>query len=139
MTSIISYQKYIDAQTTRTLHLPEDPATHSPIGTELATIDGVTYISLPDAATLPTDQPAEIATSIQTVTMTPELRDAIKAASPHYRLINTRVTEQIRTRYSADDEIKCLRIAPSAETDAWNAWVEECRAWGRAEKSALGL
>jgi len=139
MPLIISYQKYIDAQITRILHLPEDPVTHNPIGTELATIDELTYVSLPDGVTLPADQPAEIAANIQTVTLTPALRDAIKAASPHYQLINARVTEQIRTRYSADDEIKCLRIAPSTETDAWNAWVEECRAWGRAEKSALGL
>jgi hypothetical protein len=32
-----------------------------------------------------------------------------------------------------------LRIAPSHETDAWNAHVEACRAWGRAERAKLGL
>jgi len=49
------------------------------------------------------------------------------------------VVEQIRARYSVDDEIKLLRIAPSEETSAWNAYVEDCRAWGRAKKAALGL
>lgn len=139
MPSIFSYRKYTSAQISRTLRLPEDDVTHSPIGTELATIDGVSYVSLPDGVTLPPDQPPKIAASIQVVTLTVELRDAIKVASPHCQLINARVIEQIRTRYSHDDEIKLLRLAPSPETVAWNTWVEECRAWGRAEKARLGL
>jgi hypothetical protein len=55
------------------------------------------------------------------------------------RLIQQRVVDAIRARYSVDDEIKLLRIAPSAKTDAWNAYVEDCRAWGRAERAKLGL
>ena len=39
-----------------------------------------------------------------------------------------------------DDRALCaLRTAPRAEMDAYNAWVEKCRAWGRAEKAKLGL
>ena len=68
-----------------------------------------------------------------------ELRAEIIAASPHVRLINARVVEQIRATYSVDDEIKMLRIAPSEETTAWNDHVEACRAWGRAERAKLGL
>lgn len=121
------------------MRLPEDAATHRPLGTELATVDGVTYVALPDGAALPANQPAEVSASIQLVTLTDTLRDAIKAASPHYALINARVIEQIRTRYSQDDEIKCLRLAPSPETTAWNAWAEDCRTWGKQEKTKLGL
>ena len=75
----------------------------------------------------------------EVLTLTDALRAEIKAASPHVRLINQRVREAISSRYSLEDEIKLLRTAPSAEMDAYNAWAEECRAWGRAEKAKLGL
>ena len=106
--------------------------------TELATVDGITYVAVPDGVKLP-EQPAEIAESVMPVTLTPVLRAEICAASPHVRLINTRVGERIAGRYSLNDEIKLLRTAPSAEFEVYNAWVEECRAWGRAQKAALGL
>lgn len=140
MTSIVSYQKFIDSLTTKELVLPEGE-NHQRIGTELATIDGKTYVSLPGDAKLPQDQPAEIVDSIETLPMPlPEmLRDAIRQASPQVQLIDRQVVEQIRVRYSIDDEIKLLRIAPSPETSAWNAYVEDCRTWGRAQKAALGL
>ncbi len=44
---------------------------------------------------------------------------------------------QIRTKYSAEDEIKLLRLAPSDETTEWNNYVEECRAWGKEQKAAI--
>lgn len=138
MPSIVSYRKHIDSQVTRELRLPED-AQHQRLGTELATVDGVTYISLPDGATLPAGQPEEIAASIAPVTLTDALRDAIKAASPHVRLINERVQAAIAERYSYADEIKLLRTAPSPEMTAYNAYAEECRDWGRIEKAKLGL
>lgn len=99
----------------------------------------MTYVSLPDGAVLPAEQPAEISASIATVTLTDALRDAIKGASPHVRLINERVQEAIAERYSYADEIKLLRTAPSPEMAAYNAYAEDCRAWGRNEKASLGL
>ena len=138
MPSIVSYQKYIDSQVTRELLLPEDAA-HQRLGTELATVAGVTYVSLPDGATLPAEQPSEIAASIAPVTLTDALTSSIKAASPHVRLINERVQAAIAERYSYADEIKLLRTAPSAEYVAYNAYAEDCRLWGRGEKAKLGL
>lgn len=102
-------------------------------------MDGITYISLPDGATLPADQPAEIAASVAEVTLTDALREAIKAASPQVRVINAMVGEKIAEQYSLADEIKLLRTAPSAEFEAYNAHAESCRAWGRDQKAALGL
>lgn len=119
--------------------LPEDPVTHQRQGTELATVEGATYVSLPDGAALPAEQPPEIAESITAVTLTDALRDAIKAASPHVRLINARVRAAIEERYSLADEVKLLRTAPSPEMVAYNAYAEECRNWGRVEKAKLGL
>lgn len=132
---IYAYKKYVDAIRTVAMSLPED-VDHQPVGTELATVDGITYVFVPDAVLLP-PQPPEI--TVAPVTLTDVLREQIKAASPHVWLINERVVEMIRQRYSVDDEIKMLRIAPSDETTAYNAYVEECRAWGRDQKAALGL
>lgn len=60
------------------------------------------------------------------------------------RLIDEQVVGYIRAKYSLEDEIKFLRIelfskAPDPEASAYNAYVEECRAWGRGEKHRLGL
>jgi len=138
MTTMIAYQKYIDPLITRELLLPTDESNNQ-IGTELATIGGITYVCLPDGATLPADQPKEISSTISVVTLTAEQIAEIKAASPHVRLINRRVAEMITAEYSMADEIKLLRTAPSAEFDAYNAHTEACRAWGRTEKAKLGL
>lgn len=139
MTCIVSYQKHIDSLITRELTLPEDPATHQRIGTELCTINGITYVSLPDGAELPDNQPTEIADSIQPVTLTADLRRSIEDASPHVALIRERVAAKIAAAYSIGDEIKLLRTAPSPEFDLYNAYVEDCRAWGREQKAMLGL
>lgn len=142
MTTLYAYVKKIDSITTHTLRLPHAPGGHEPQGQELATLpDGRTVVALFAGAALPTEQPAEIAASIEALPspLPSDLREAIKAASPQVRLINERVVAQIRARYSQDDEIGLLRRAPSAETSAWSAWVEDCRAWGRGEKAKLGL
>lgn len=137
---MIAYRKHIDSLYTRELRLPEG-SQNQRLGTELCTIDDVTYVSLPDGAMLPTEQPTEILASIQTLPtpLPDDLCDEIKAASPHVRLINERVRNAIAERYSLADEIKLLRTAPSPEMQAYDAYAEECRAWGRAQKAALGL
>lgn len=131
---IYSYRKRIDEIRTVEMELPVVGMDHQ--GQELATIDGITYVFVSDTTTLP-PQPPEI--TVAAATLTDVLREQIKAASPHVWLINDRVVDMIRQRYSVDDEIKMLRIAPSDETTSYNAYVEECRAWGRDQKAALGL
>ena len=122
------------------------------IGTELATLaDGLTYVSLPATATLPT-QPKEIAASVKTVALTAAQITEIKALSPHVQLINDRVCEKIREQYSLDDELKLARISigelqktytPSAaelqSVADYQIAVEAARAWGRSEKKRIGL
>ena len=140
MPTLIAYTKVIDAITTHTLRLPQGQGTE-PAAQELCTLpDGRTVVVL-FSGTLPTEQPAAIEDGIATLPtpLPDDLRAAICAASPAVRLINARVVESIRQRYSADDEIKLLRIAPCAETATWNAYAEECRAMGRTQKAALGL
>ncbi len=149
MTSIVRYQTASDAYTTYRLHEPDG----EPRCTELCTLDdGYTYVHVPDGVTLPDDQPEPIAASIETVTLTAELREQIKAASPHARLIAQRVIDRIRERYSVDDELFFARImigaqaglytleaAEMAEVEAFKTWVEDAREWGREQRAALGL
>lgn len=135
MAYIVSYQKHIDSIRTVEIRLPEDVSMQR-IGTELATINGVTYVSLPDNTVLP-EQPAEIA--VAAVDLTPDLKQSISDASPHVKLIRQRVSDKIAELYSTGDEIKLIRTAPSAEFEAYNAYAEDCRAWGRSERAKLGL
>ncbi len=118
--------------------------------TELATLaDGYTYVAVPDSVTLP-EQPEQI--TVEPFTLTPELREQIKAVSPHCALIAERTEAKIRARYSSNDEAYFARIASGAslglyefepgEQDkliVFGLYVEQCRQWARAERAKLGL
>lgn len=151
MTSIVRFRKVSDAYTTYQLRLPDSQGLDHQIRcTELATLpDGYTYVAVPAAVTLP-EQPTQI--TVEPVTLTPELRAQIKAASVHCDLIAQRVEDKIRSRYTLNDEQYFARIASGAalgiyifepgEHDALVAFgehVEACRQWGRTERAQLGL
>lgn len=128
MPRIISYEKIITQETTKQLDLPES-------ATELCTIDGITYVSVPDDVELADNQTVEY----HIVTLTNDLRELIKSQSTHVQLIDERVKAKIAERYSITDEIKQLRSAPSDEFDEYAEYAESCRAWGQEQKSMLGL
>lgn len=144
MTHIVSYQKQSDAYTVYQLNAPEG-------STELCTIDGVTYVSVPDDD-LP-EQAAQISASIvNPVTLTTELREAIKAASPHCAIIHERMEAKIRDKYSLSDELYFSRISSGAALglytfeagesvalQAFDAYIESVRQWGREQRGQLGL
>lgn len=130
--------------------LPVDADGQS-IGIELATVNGLTYVVLPDAAQLP-EQPQQIAATVQTVTMTQPLREQIKAVSPHCKLIAQRMLDKIRDAYTLDDELYYARIAGGAsnglysptseefqELQVYTETLESIRQWGRDERAKLGL
>jgi len=117
--------------------------------TELCTLGDVTYVAVPGGIVLP-EQPAEI--TVAPVTLTPELRAAIKAASVHCAFIAERMEARIRSKYSLSDEAYFARIGVGAalgvyqfepgeqdEMLAFGAYVEACRQWGRDERAKLGL
>jgi len=124
-------------------------------GQEIATLeDGRTIVTLPDGVKLPADQPAEIKDSIETLpTLLPDaLKEQIREASPHVRLINTRMQERIRARYSQEDELKFSRIgtgqalgmykmsdAEKAALVTFGTYLEEQRQWAKAERAKLGV
>ena len=152
MTSIFSYQKTYDAHTTYEIHMPDSQGTEGEIFcAELGTVDGITYVSVPDGVTLPEQLP-QVAATLAPATLTPELREQLKAISPHYALIAERMVQKIRARYSIDDEMFFARIgvgaaagmyAPTAdelaEMQAFGEFVESVRQWGRVERAKLGL
>lgn len=90
--------------------------------------------------------------AVQPVDLTPELREAIKLASPHAQLIAQRVIDRIRARYPLDEELYFARIAVGAlqgtytllEGEAaalaqYQLDVEAAREWGRQARAELGL
>jgi hypothetical protein len=152
---ILKYQKATTTFTTYRLREPDigqgDPGGNEAGLTELCTIDGWTYVFVPDDAVLP-EQPPEIDDSIEAVTLSAELREEIKAASPIVRLSYRRLQERIRSRYSIEDEQYLTRISigslsgtytlqedEPALISAYQAWVEECREIARQERASLGL
>ena len=145
---IYAYTKVETPYTTIQMALPYEMDSENQC-TELCTLEGVTYVSVPDSVTLP-DQPTEL--TITEATITPELRDQIKAASPHCRLITERMEMRISSKYSLSDEQYFARIgvgaalgaytfAPGEQDEllAFGAYVEAARQWGRDERAKLGL
>ena len=136
---IKKYMKIITEYTTYTLLEPDyqDDDTRC---TELCTIGDDTYIHVPLDVTLPS-QPEQI--TLIDVDLTDELRSELKALSPHTRLINARVVEKIREKYTHDDEFKMHRKhmqgGATPETQAYINHVAAAMAWGVAEKGKIGL
>lgn len=132
------------------MRLPDSQgADDSTYCTELCTLDGVTYVAVPDGVTLPEQHP-EI--TIADVTLTDEMKEQIKAASVHVALIGERMVHKIRAAYSIDDEMYFARIGVGAATglytpapdemvemQAFGGFVEMVRQWGRVERAKLGL
>lgn len=117
--------------------------------TELCALDGWRYVAVPESVT--PSVPIEL-TTWEPATLTPELREAIKTASPHAQLIAQRVIDLIRAKYPLDEELYFARIAVGAlqnsytllpgEAEAlaqYQADVEAAREWGRAERAKIGL
>ena len=150
MTSIYAYQKVFTPYSTIQMALPDNAGVGDEYRcTELCTLDGVTYVAVPDALTLP-DQPPEL--TVAAVVLTDELREQIKLASTHVQLIGQRMIDQIRANYTQDDENYFSRIgvgaamgmyAPSSDEiqamTVFGEFVEAVRQWGRDERAKLGL
>ena len=49
------------------------------------------------------------------------------------------VRQRIAAVYAIEDELQLLRTAPSPEFEVYNAYVEDCLAWGRAERARRGV
>ena len=150
-TTLYRYQPVVTTGPAGTDHRPTGPDGFDAAETltELCELNGWRYVAVPEGVT--PNVTAELATW-EPVTLTPELREAIKAASPHAQLIAQRVVELIRAKYPLDEELYFARIAVGAlqnsytllpgEAEAlaqYQADVEAAREWGRAERAKIGL
>ena len=134
---ILKYQKIIDDYTTHALIEPDDQDDQHI--TELCVIGNDTYVHVPEQMVLP-EQSFDIDVTLESVILTDELRNEISVLSPHVRLINKRVVEKIRSRYSENDEMKRLRqLAQGVDCPEYINHIESCRAWGKTEKEKIGL
>ena len=143
---IYKYKKIITEGpngTTLYAKLPE------PGALELCEIDNDTYVFVSDDAVLP-EQHQEI--TLESVTLTDDLRSEIKKSSRACQLIDMRMQEMIRERYTAEDEMYFARIGTgkalgvyefqAGEENAlldYGNFVESVRQWGRDERAKIGL
>ena len=147
---IYKYQIQHTEYTTLRFNHPLEPSSHLPPETsctELATVDGWSYVHVPDGVELP-----EQSVTLEAVELTADLLSQIKAVSPHVRLINRRVVDRVRSRFTQEDEFKLNRMATGAimgryvlsaeevaEIEAFEVHVLASRDQGRQEKAAIGL
>lgn len=132
----------------------DDYATYRPLGDgliELCTLpDGYTYISIPDDAKLADEQPKQV--KLEEFSLTDELKEQIKAASPLVQLIYQRIEDKIHEKFDEQDELFFSRIGVAValgryqiteselqEIDDYQSYAEACREWGRLERAKLGL
>ena len=103
MPKIYSYKKVTDLFTTHALLEPEIADNAAKV-MELVTIDGTTYILVPDGVVLPV-QSDQVQASLRQAILTPELIEQIKATSPYIKLITKRkLGEATPVKYSEQDE-----------------------------------
>jgi len=142
---IVRYLKQSDLHTTYLIRAPIEVQLQ-----ELCTLDdGYTYVSVPAGTDL-SDQLPQV--TVEPVTLTPELREKVKAASPQCELIARLMQDRIRAFYSVEDEAYFARIGVGValgayafepgEQDAllsFGAHVESVRQWGREQRAKLGV
>lgn len=150
MATIYQYQKVIDKFTTHALREPdyEQLETEDRV-VELCTIDGITYVSVPDAVTIP-DQPEEISRTLRQVTMTNELKKRILNRSPVIAYINTQVRKKIQEDVEQSEELRLMRneinrirqsvnIMEDSDYKEINDKILSHRQWGTQRKNELGF
>lgn len=117
---------------------------------ELCELDGATYVTVPeDAGPMPEQHP-EI--TLEPVIVDAGLRDALLAQSRACQLIAQAIIDNIRAKYSIDDEMYFARIGVGTSTGLYTPsegemqemaiygqHVESVREWGRQQRAVLGL
>ena len=148
MTSIYRYQPVIIEGPNGTDFRPRAESPEHTL-TELAVLDGWRYIAVPDGTVVVV--PEEIETW-EPVIITPELREQLKAVSPHTRLALSQFIDAVREQFSLDDELYFARIATGALIGSYTfepgeaellaeyqQHVESCRAVLKSRYTELGL
>jgi len=134
---IIAYTKVIDTVTTKQLDVSGIDG-----AVELCEIKGITYVSVPDAVKVEEKiSMQDAAIEAKALVIDEKLKSEIREASYVVTFIKQQVRDRIRQKYALEDELKLLRLRDK-DAEAWaayDAYVEECRAWGEAEIQKLGI
>lgn len=124
---ILSYRKITDQYTT---HIIEDQLHDDVI--ELCTIDGVTYVSVPDDSTLPEFK----IITVKKAVLSNDIKAAIRDKSPHFRLLALRMGAPKNLRLTADDEARIKRmqkdVGEAEKAGAVDAFLTDRRSWDKA-------
>lgn len=116
---------------------------------ELGTVGDSTYVYVPTGIDIPNQSP-EI--NWQSVNISTEQREELKRVSPLCQLIEKSMHDQIRYRYTLEDEQYFARIGvgvalgkytfepgEQTELEEFGNFVESVRQWGRDERAKVGL
>lgn len=133
MAKIYSYKKVENAITTKQLDISGIEG-----AVELCEINGLTYVSIPDAAVVAKQ---DAAIDAKAATLDAKKKEEVRAASYVVKFIKQQVRDKIREKYDLDDELKLLRLRDKDATawETFDTYVEACRAWGEAEVAKLGI
>jgi hypothetical protein len=128
MKSLYAYTKVRDQHTTYFLQAEKQQ--------ELGQLsDGRTVVAV--VGEIASEQFSQL-TDIAKLNLTDALRNEIKRFRA-FTLIDEQTVAAIRAKYSADDEMKLLRLRQEPEWTDYNDFVEACRAEGKAKKAEFGL
>lgn len=134
---IIKYTPVTDEYTTYHLIEPDCETENDIRCTRLCELDGEIYVHVPDSLTLPTQHSQIIVTE---VTVTEDLKKAIKKSSHIIQHIDKSVVEAIRKNYSANDELKLNRLErTSSEWIVYNNYCNTCVSDGAVKKANYEL
>ena len=116
---------------------------------EIAIVGDWRYVYAPDSTEIPEQWP-EI--QWQSVILTGQLKEEIKANSRPCYLISERMQAMIREKYTAEDEMYFARIGTGkalgvyefqdgeeAALLQYGSFVESVRQWGREQRALIGL
>lgn len=119
-------------------------------GLELCELAGKTYVTVPEGAAALPEQHPEI--KLEPVVVDAGLRDQLLVNSRACQLIAQAIIDNIRSKYTIDDEMYFARIGVGAATGLYQptesemrelanfgAFVESVREWGRNQRLGLGL
>ena len=161
MSKIMSYKIERDKFTSYTLIHPDYEINDQDRITELCTIDDLTYISVPDGVVLP-EQFEQVQRTLKEVVLSKELKDKIRQASVHYRLINERIKDILpkmkpeegryfmlsfdpvkmdteKAKYGVSAETLNVKEALTPHIKESAGYAQEIEQWGVEQKAKLGL
>ena len=132
---IFKYQKVTDIYTTHEVIHPDYEQMSEDCARiiDVCTIDGLVYISVPDTITLP-EQPEIIKKTLVEVILNSELKTRIKSTSCHIKLMESRIADDAKIRYTKSDEVTLDFLKEFLPTWGVVDYISKCRVWDKPQE-----